>query len=306
MKCLVTGASGFIGRHLCQHLDSQGLEVLPLSLHGAPLPDGTPTYAIDLTQGCPVDLLADVDVVIHLAGIAHRRATAGDYELLNVEATRALAGAAAAAGVGRFIYVSSVKAMGYTQGGGRRNEDDGALPDDAYGLSKLNAERALLALAEETAMTVVILRPTLVYGVGAKGNLSLLARWARLGLPRPPVGGMRSMIAVADFSALITWIAASRLQGVHTWIAGGQDYSAQDIYDALRRASGAGVGVSWAPRWLWRLAAAVYDAVGPGASTFEKLFGTELYDHSRVMEQTDWRPQHRFEDCAAQMLGDGE
>ncbi len=304
MKCLVTGASGFIGRGLSPTLRKAGYDVLPLSWRGAPLPDGTPTRALDLTGEIPADLFADVDVVIHLAGIAHQRARPQDYAALNETATLALARIAAAAGVRRFIYVSSVKAMGDSPFSAPRNEEDVVAPGDAYGRSKWRAERALLREHRQSSMCLTIVRPALVYGPGVKGNLRLLARWARLGLPRPPPGGKRSMIALEDLHALLLSLAGSTEFDTQTLIACSQDYSTREVYDALRLAAGAPTGRSWLPRWGWRAGTAFYDALGQGEGSFDKLFGTELYDNTRVLAQTDWRPRVSLKDCAPLLMSD--
>ncbi|GAB5451755.1 MAG: NAD-dependent epimerase/dehydratase family protein [Halioglobus sp.] len=304
MKCLVTGASGFIGRGLSPALREAGCDVLPLSRRGATLPDGTPTHALDLTGKLPADLFADVDVVIHLAGIAHQRARPDEYAALNETATLALARTAAAAGVRRFIYVSSVKAMGNSPFSAPRNEEDVVVPGDAYGRSKWRAERALLRQCRQSSMCLTILRPALVYGAGVKGNLRLLARWARMGLPRPPPGGKRSMIALNDLHALLLSLAGSSVLDTQTFIACSQDYSAREVYDALRLASGASTGRSWLPRWGWRAGTGLYDALGQGEDSFDKLFGTELYDNARVIAQTDWRPRVSLQDCAPSLLSD--
>ncbi len=305
MKCLVTGATGFIGRRLCQQLAAQGHTVVPLSKRGGPLEGGQPSTAVDLARSAPDEsVLRGVDVVFHLAGIAHQRAPESDYAALNFRGTLRLARACAASGVNCFVFLSSVKAMGSPPSQAVRGESDCELPTDAYGLSKWQAERALLDEFAGGGMSVVIVRPALVYGAQVKGNLQSLAKAVRRGLPRPPRRGRRSMIALADLVELLCVIAQRPPVGEHTWIACGADaYSTRDIYDLLRRARGKGRGVGWLPHGLWRLAAWLIDR-GSGRSppaTYDRLFGTELYSNAAVLRDTAWRPLTRLEDVAVQL-----
>jgi len=299
VKCLVTGASGFIGAELCRQLQARGDDVVATSRSGNPLPDGTATLALDLSAS-DVDstLLAGVDAVFHLAGIAHTRAPAAQYERVNFQATVALAAAARSAGVRRFIFLSSVKAMGPAGSAAVRAEADVAPPQDAYGLSKWHAECALRESGQNSAMAVVILRPALVYGAQAKGNLALLAKAARRGLPRPPAGGARSMIARADLVSLLLLLTHLELAGVHTWIAtDGQQYTTRRAYDALRSAQGAAPTAAWLPTWCWRGAAALYDfwRGDQGDSTSLKLFGDERYSNGALIAATGWQPSLTLE-----------
>lgn len=299
MKCLVTGASGFIGAQLCRQLQARGDDVVATSRGGASLPDGTATIALDLaTNDFDSTLLVGVDTVFHLAGIAHTRAQAAQYERVNFQATVALAAAARSAGVRRFVFLSSVKAMGPAGSAAMRAEADVAMPLDAYGLSKWHAECALRESGHDGAMAVVILRPALVYGAQAKGNLALLAKAARLGLPRPPAGGARSMIAQADLVSLLLLLTDLELQGVHTWIAtDGELYSTRRIYDALRSAQGSGPTSAWLPSWCWRGAAALFDLWrgDRGDSTSRKLFGDERFSNDALITATGWQPSQTLE-----------
>lgn len=312
MKCLVSGATGFLGRQLCQQLASRGDEVIALSKNGAPLDSGEPTVAIDLALDDPVEeLLRGVDVFFHLAGIAHRRERESAYDALNHRATVRLARLASAAGVRCFIFVSSVKAMGLPPSAcsAPRSESSGARPLDAYGLSKWHAERALQEQFRDDGMSVAIVRPALVYGAQVKGNLQNLASAVRFGLPRPPGVGSRSMIALEDLVDLLCIIAQHPPPpGVRTWIAcGAESYSAQAIYDLLRKASGKGRGVAWLPRWAWWASAHLLDmAAGRrNDSTYDKLFATEVYSNAAVVRDTGWQPRIRLEDVVAQIAGAG-
>ena len=284
--------------------------MIALSRSGAALPGGAPTLALDLVHAMPgADVLQGVDVVFHLAGIAHQQAPEAAYAALNENATLKLARQCSAAGVARFVFLSSVKAMGAATGSAERTEQECTLPTDPYGLSKWRAEQALRAEFTADPMAVVILRPALVYGDSAKGNLALLAKGVEAGLPRPPPLGARSMVAVDDLVDLLCIVAREPVQAIQTWIVtDGQHYSTRRVYDQLRAATGRGVAAAWLPTVGWRLAAAVLDC-RPGmarGATFYKLFATELYSNRAVLEATSWRPRLRLEDMAGAIMGSGE
>ncbi|MFT6956185.1 MAG: UDP-glucose 4-epimerase [Halieaceae bacterium] len=303
MKCLVTGATGFIGRELCEQLRQLDCDLIPLSRYGGQLVSGTSSLAVDLSI-TPVDsaMFPGVDVVFHLAGIAHTQASESAYSAVNHHATTALAAAAAAAGVRRFVFLSSVKAMGAADDAQARDETACVEPLDPYGRSKILAENALRDSYSDSAMSVVILRPPLVYGPGVRGNLGMLQRAVSIGLPRPPPGGLRSMIGRADLVTVLIECGTVSLTGVRTWIVtDGERYSLRRSFDALAAAVGRAPVRAWLPAWCWRLAAQAYDiARGRNSSgtdgTLHKLFGDECYDCSAILAATDWRPQQTLEE----------
>jgi nucleoside-diphosphate-sugar epimerase len=269
-----------------------------LSRRGGPLDSGQSTQALDLAES-ELDLswLEGVDVIFHLAGVAHQHAQESAYTALNYQATVRLAHLAAAAGVSSFIYLSSVKAMGAPASPDIRTELQCTTPVDAYGLSKWQAECALRETFSTGQISVAIVRPALVYGREAKGNLKSLAAGVRWGLPRPPPIGRRSMIALDDLVDLLMVIAGRPPAGVQTWIACGADsYSTQEIYDLLRTSQGKGKGIQWLPRWVWQLGARLVDVVSRGEEpTYDKMFGTELYSNAAVVDETRWRPRLNLE-----------
>ena len=305
MKCLVSGATGFIGRQLCQQLIARGDTLVALSHGGAELPGGITTHAVDLaTTPVPDEYLVGVDVVYHLAGIAHHYAEPSAYQQLNHKATVNIAQQAAAAGVRSFIFLSSVKAMGPANSAAPRSESECTTPVDPYGVSKWDAECALREQFTDSAMSLVILRPALVYGSEAKGNLRLLARGVRWGLPAPPAQGGRSMLALPDLVALLCLLGERQEQGVSTWIAcEHQGYSTRAVYALLRRAAGKSSGSDWLPLWGWRMIAGMLDLLsGQGkGSSYEKLFGTELYSNQALTVATGWAPEYKLEHI---LLGD--
>lgn len=304
MKCLVTGATGYIGRQLCPQLQALGHTVVPLSKSGAPLDDGSESIAIDLAAAdAPEECFEQVNVLIHMAGIAHQKATSADYDRLNCQATVRLARQAESAGVGCFVFLSSVKAMGPSDSNLSRGEDDCTPDRSAYGAAKYRAECALRDEFRESHMSVIILRPALVYGAAFKGNIQLLNTALAWHLPRPPDLGKRTMLAVDDLVALLCQLAESPPGGVHTWIVcGDESYSTRELYDALCHARGRSIGPSWLPLWAWRLAATLRDFLAKNSdeSTFDKLFGNEMYSNAVIVTETGWRPTATLE----QVLGD--
>jgi len=305
VKCLVSGATGFVGRHLCRELRQRGHEYLPLSRHGAALTSGIATLGIDLATEVPdAAVFEGVETAFHLAGIAHRSAAEEEYTRLNEGATLALAERAAAAGVRNFVFLSSVKAMGEPTTGAPRSEDDLAPPADPYGRSKWRAECALRETFRDGPMSVVILRPTLVYGVGVKGNLRALATAVSRGLPRPPAGGRRSLLSAGDLANLLCEVAATPAPGVRTFIAAGDEsHSLRDLHDMLRTALDGAVATAWLPGWAWRLGAALADrAAGTPGANRARLFGSELYSGAAVQAATGWRPRQTFDQLAADIL----
>src|SRR5690606_32058684 len=159
--------------------------------------DGTTDYSAALNG---------VDVVVHAAARAHiMRDEVSDplaeYRKVNVEGTLNLARQAVAAGVKRFVYISSIKVNGEsTSGLSAFTEADGAKPEDPYGVSKYEAEEGLRLLAQETGLEVVIIRPPLVYGPGVKANFLSLVKLSATGLPLPfgSVNNHRSMVYVGN------------------------------------------------------------------------------------------------------------
>jgi UDP-N-acetyl-alpha-D-quinovosamine dehydrogenase len=195
---LVTGAGGFIGRALCPALAAQGHRVWAGLRAAAPQVAGAEPRVLGTIApgGDWSKTLAGVEIVIHLAQIAHRHAAPSVLAGEPVAAA-ALARSAARAGVRRLVYLSSIKAMGDATAPGRPlRPDDPPHPEDAYGRMKLASERALAASAAEGGIELAILRPPLVYGPGAGGNFRALARLAASGLPLPfaAVANRRSLL----------------------------------------------------------------------------------------------------------------
>ena len=210
-RILVTGAGGFIGRALCSGLAARGHRVIAglrrgLSQGAPPIEGGEPRILGEIAPGRDWSgVLGDVDIVIHLAQRAHRRA-AGEALAGEPEAAAAVARGIARAGGRRLLYMSSIKAMGEATPPGRRFcADDPPRPEDAYGRAKLASERALAEIADETGLELVILRPPLVYGPRVGGNFRALVRLSASGLPLPfaALDNRRSLIFLDNLVDLV-------------------------------------------------------------------------------------------------------
>jgi len=250
-RILVTGAGGFIGRALCPALAARGHRVIaglrggraPGAVPGAPPIEGAERLVLG-EAGPGRDwsgALGDVDIVIHLAQVAHRRA-AESILAGEPEAAAALARGAARAGVRRVVYVSSIKAMGdATRPGKRFRADDPPHPDDAYGRAKLATERALAQIAGETGLELVVLRPPLVYGPGVGGNFWALMRLAGSGMPLPfaAVDNRRSLIARDNLVDLASVVALHPAAAGRVLLAAdGDDLSTPALIRILARGQG--------------------------------------------------------------------
>jgi nucleoside-diphosphate-sugar epimerase len=192
-RTLLTGASGFLGRAVCAHALRRNLALHVAARKQDSLPAGMAGTVVGNIDGATdwSGALRGCTVVMHLAARVHvMTENASDplseFRRVNVAGTRHLAREAAASGVRRFIFVSSVKVNGEHSAAGRPfTAYDKPSPEDPYGVSKAEAEQALLQVAAETGMEVVVVRPPLVYGPGVKANFASLLRWLGRGWPLP-------------------------------------------------------------------------------------------------------------------------
>ncbi|MFQ5511269.1 MAG: NAD-dependent epimerase/dehydratase family protein [Candidatus Krumholzibacteriia bacterium] len=303
---LVTGASGFVGRELCGRLRARG-RVRALLRRSRPGPWDEAALA-DLEAESPLreSVARGVDTVFHLAGKAHDSGTADPaaYEKLNVGGTDRLLRAAAAAGVKRFVFLSSVKAMG--EGGiARLDEGAEARPRSPYGVSKRRAE--VRVLEGPGIPHRCVLRSTLVYGSGAKGNLARMIRGVERGFfpPMPRCGNRRSMVHVEDLvEAMVLAAARPEANGRVFIVSDGCDYNTRELYEWICLALGRRVPPWTVPLTSLRILAKVGDGfarvVGRpfpfDSPSFEKLLGSSCYDSSRIQAELGYRAKHNLKD----------
>lgn len=251
MRILVTGANGFVGRGVVSSLSSRGYSVCSLVRKTSVQVSGSDDYLVADLCSKNADYhkgLSGVDTVVHLAArtqisMSEELDPMRAFREVNVEATRNLAIAAAERGVRRFIFMSSVKVNGETTGSVGRPEvfsaDSIPNPEDFYGVSKLEAESALQAIARDTGLEIVILRPPLVYGPGVGGNFLKLMRLVASGLPLPfgALHNRRSLVSLANLTDLIfTCITHPAATNKIIMAADGEDLSTTQLLQRLAKA----------------------------------------------------------------------
>lgn len=304
-RFVVTGASGFIGRRLCEGLREHGPVV---ALLREPAQEGPWDEVIvaDIAQGeIPSAAFAGADVVFHLAGRAHavseRRGDTDLYTRVNVIGTQRVIECARVSRVHRFVFASSVKAI-------REDDDDETL--SPYGQSKREAEDIVLnsGIAE-----AVVLRLSLVYGPGVEGNLGGMLRAIRSYRfpPPPPLPNRRAMVHVDDVvRAMIAAGESAGAVGKRIVIGDGVEYSTRDIYDAMNRALDRPAPTWSLPLAGWRALAAAGDAMGAvlhrrapfDSDAYRKLFGSAWYDPGDMRSCLGVVPRLTLEDALPGMV----
>lgn len=298
IKICVTGANSFVGRTLCEKLAATGYSVVQAVRQSSKKDEiavgdiGSDTDWSLALQGC--------DTVVHLAGEVNivRKSELEALEAfraVNVAGTKRLAEQAVVAGVRRFVFLSSIKVNGegvfvpYPSLLFGFSPTDAPTPQGAYGKSKLEAERALMSIAHETEMGIVIIRPPLVYGPGVKGNFAYLIKAVCSGLPLPlgAIHNKRSLIALDNLVDFITLCVdrqrSPRATNELFLVSDGEDVSTTELLRKIAEAYGKKNWLIPIPiTWLARLL---------GNSDFsDRLLGSLVVDSSKAIKLLGWCP----------------
>jgi len=296
---LVTGGTGFLGASLVSYLAQTGTfsvkapvrkpcDCFPASVEVLPIGDLDAS-----TNWHPA--LAGVEVVVHTSARVHvMHETAQDalfeFRKVNVEGTLNLARQAIAAGVKRFIFISSIKVNGEATSQGKPySADDEPAPVDAYGVSKMEAEQGLYQLARSTGMEVVVIRPVLVYGPGVKANFLSMMSWLHKGIPLPlgAIDNQRSLVALDNLIDLIvTCIDHPRAANQTFLVSDGEDVSISELLRKLAFALGKPPKLLPVPAWLLRGTAVLLGR----RTVSQRLLGSLQVDISKNRELLGWTP----------------
>ena len=295
MRIVVTGCTGFIGSHIVPALTNEKYDVTGTVEPGvASGSTDVPLHPVDICTGNGLAAaFAGADAVIHLAARNHvLRETAKDplleYRRVNVEGTRNVVRAARKQGVGLFVHLSSIKAMGEGTEG-ILAETAPCLPSTPYGISKLESEEVVRAEADGTAMAVLIFRLPMVYGPGNKGNLPRMIRWADRGLPFPLVrpDNLRSMVYVGNVVAAVKAVLETHpTSGAapRTYIVKDDaDYSTRMIYSSICRELGKSPRFIPLPAVLGRFAGAI-------SEDFRKVTSSFRVSSAKIREEIGFVP----------------
>lgn len=260
-KVAVSGANGFVGRAVLSRLIQENRTVTAFVRDGSmqQLEGASVASIVDRTSWSSA--LRQCSVFVHCAGLAHvlkdkRRAALNEFRDVNVDLTLALARSAAAAGVKRFVFVSSIGVNGLTSGPEAFTPEGPANPQTPYSISKFEAEQGLQAISEETGIEIVVVRPPLVYGADAPGNFGVLMAMLRQGWPLP-LGAVtknrRSYVALPNLVDLLLTVCDHPAAANQVFlVSDGEDLSTTDLLRRLAAAMGRPEHLWPVPSaWLW-------------------------------------------------------
>ncbi|RSC29633.1 SDR family oxidoreductase [Pseudomonas putida] len=307
-RILLTGATGFVGKAVLEKLRQLGHSVVIAVRQ----PEVEQTAATEVFHCAQLDgdadwspALGDVGTVIHCAARVHvMNDTEPDplaaFRRINVDGTVNLARQAAAAGVRRFVFVSSIKVNGEGTVKGRPYKpDDVPAPVDPYGVSKREAEDALLRLAQETGLEVVIIRPVLVYGPGVKANFQAMMRWLDKGVPLPfgAIDNRRSLVALDNLvDLIITCMDHPGAANQTLLVSDGEDLSTTGLLRRMAAALGRPARLLPVPSMLLELAATL---LGKRALS-QRLCGSLQVDIEKTRSLLGWTPPVSVDDALRQ------
>ncbi|WGL63758.1 SDR family oxidoreductase [Pseudomonas sp. CW003PS] len=308
---LLTGSTGFVGSALLSELKKFPDFRVISAVRSAVSPASDDVVVVGNIDGTTdySSALNGVDVVVHSAARAHimRDEVAdplAEYRTVNVEGTLNLAKQAVAAGVKRFVYISSIKVNGEsTTGLSAFTEADSAKPEDPYGVSKYEAEEGLRLLAQETGLEIVIIRPPLVYGPGVKANFLSLVKLSATELPLPfgSVNNHRSMVYVGNLVSFIIHCIRHPAAANETFlVSDGEDVSLRNLVTYIRLCLGRSPRLLPVPVGLFKLAGALTVRRG----MVDRLVGDLQVDSSKARTLLEWVPPYTVEQGIAATVAD--
>jgi len=312
---LVTGAGGFLGRHLVPRLRAAGWRVRGLARPGRELPDGVepaPAAGLDDTAAL-ARAVAGVDAVVHLAARVHvMRDRAADplaeFRRVNVEGTRALLDAAIAAGARAFVFASSAKAMGEWTTAPWTEETE-PRPADPYGVSKLEAERLVLERTAGTGTAGTVLRLPLIYGPGVRANMLKLfdSVWRGVPLPFRGIDNRRTLLFSGNAAAAIEAVLGSPAAAGQTFfVSDGRSVSTPGLVRMIGAALGRPARLVPLPLGLLKIAARAGDVLARAVpfplttAAVARLTGSLEVDSSRLTRVTGFVPPYTMEQGLAE------
>lgn len=300
---LLTGGTGFIGSALVARLATESRWQAVASVRGQKNPPMPGVKVVPVGEvGSHTDwsmVLQGLDAVVHTAAVAHVRKGGEEGQLsrlrrVNVDGTLTLARQAAAAGVKRFVFISSIGVNGNVNVR-PFTALDVPHPVDPYAQSKWEAEQGLWRIQQETGMELVIIRPPLVYGPEAPGNFGSLVRWVgkRIPLPFGAIHNRRSLVGIDNLVDLIVRCIDHPAAANQVFLAGdGRDLSTTELLRLVGDAMGLPAWLIPVPAGVLKLSAAL---LGRKAMA-QRLLGSLQIDISQTCETLNWQPPFTVEE----------
>jgi len=298
MRILITGATGFVGGAVARQLNTEkAIQVIAaVRKKVINFPSHIEQVMVDDLSGAAdyVDAFTDIDVVIHAAARVHvmqddASDSLAEFRKVNVDGTLNLARQAAASGVKRFIFISSIKVNGEATTDSPFSPDDTIATKDPYGKSKWEAEQVLFKLAETTGMEVVVIRPPLIYGPGVKANFMKMMQAMQKGLPLPlgAVQNQRSLVALDNLvSFIVHCVDHPKAANEVFLISDGEDVSTTELLRKIAKAFGKKAWLLPVPVGLMMFVAKL---IGKG-DVADRLFGSLQVDSSKARDLLGWQP----------------
>lgn len=293
MKICITGANGYIGQYLTTMMRDAGHSVTTLTRRPYYVANTQNKVLEHYDLTVLIDLLADQDAVIHLAALAHQIKNKSHellYQQINVDNTLCLASAAKVAQVKRFIFMSSIKVNGEQTGARPFTSFDMPSPEDGYGRSKWVAEQALKKLLADGSTEIVIVRSPLVWGGVMKGNLALLEKSLKLGIPLPfkNVKNKRDIVSCSNLCELISLLLVHPAAGGKTFlVSDGISRSTAQIVNLIANQLGVKARLISVPQTMVKWASRLPLSKG----VIGKLIGNLEIDIEATKEILRWRPK---------------
>lgn len=307
MNILITGANGFLGRHLCALLFEQDntYHITAVSNRHSEFAHNNiitnDIHGYDWHSG-----LDNIDTVVHLIGRAHitdkeASGSSGDYYKTNVELTKKIASAAKSTGVKRFIFISSIKVNGERSLNGKFKESDTPKPEDHYGKSKLDAEKALHQIIENSDMKITIIRPPLIYGKGVKANFQKLLELSQSNWPLPfgAINNKRSLLYVENLVDFIcTCMHSSNAANQTFLVSDDNDVSTTElIHHAATAANKKPFLIPIPNTWIKYML-----AIAGKNRLIDKLCNNLQLDITKAKTLLNWQPPYTFKEGIAKTV----
>lgn len=293
---LVTGATGFVGKHLCELLSQRGYLVRAALRTDRSLPSHVAEKVAVGEIGASTDwtdALRGVECVVHCAALAHiigdQNHMSNRYMECNARGTETLARACAVAGVRRFVYLSSVKVNGESNAGSPFTRLDPPQPSDVYAVSKMQGEIHVAGIAGASSMEAAIVRSPLVYGPGVRANFLRLMRWVDSGVPLPLgcARNSRSLVSVGNLCDLLHRLLRDPIpRNTVFMVSDGEDLSTAELIRRIGAAMRRPARLLPVPVPALR----IIGALTGRKAEIERLCGTLTVDISATCSDLGWRP----------------